>query len=188
MTSWLDYYVRGVVTRGTPSAASDHVAIQEADQLDVLEPLVTYDWLGYNMLPEDVREPLQPKSNKVEKTAPTLANDPEDAAVLKDNEIARNRLAMTSVLDCYVQDLAINESPNVAPDRVADNWTGKLDVPKPEITYGWLGYNRPPEDARDPLRAGSMKSDKAAPRYVKHLHQAQRWSTLLNSGVELCSP
>ena len=33
-----------------------------------------------------------------------------------------------------------------------------------------------------------MKSDKAAPRYVTQLHQAQRWSTLLNSGVELCSP
>ena len=76
----------------------------------------------------------------------------------------------------------------MAPDRVADNWTDKLDVLKPEIMYDWVGNNRLPEDARDPLPARSMKSDKAAPRYVKHLHQAQRWSSLLNSGVELCSP
>ena len=145
MTSLLDYYVQAVVTRGTPSAAFDHVAVQVADQLDVLLPEATYDWLGYNRLPEDAREPLQAKSNKAEKTAPTLANDPEVAAVLKENETAHNRLAITSVLDYYVQDLVINESPSVAPDRVADNWTAKLDVPKPEITYDWLGYNRLPE-------------------------------------------
>ena len=85
-------------------------------------------------------------------------------------------------------DLAIKERPNAAPDRVADNWTGKLDVPKPEITFDRLGYNRLPEYAREPLRAWSMKSNKAAPRYVTQLHQAQRWSTLLNSGVQICSP
>ena len=57
-TSLVDYYVQAVVTSGTPSAASDHATVQEADQLDVLEPEATFDWLGYNKLPEDVREPL----------------------------------------------------------------------------------------------------------------------------------
>ena len=73
----------------------------------------------------------------------------------------------------------MHESPSAAPDRVADNWTDKLDVPKPEIKYDWVGYNRLPGDTRDPLRAWSMKSDKAAPPYVTQLHQAKRWSTLL---------
>ena len=118
-----------------------------ADQLDVLKPEATYDCLGYNRLPEDAREPLQAKSKKADKTAPPLADDPEAAAVLKKNGTERTRLAMTSMLDYYVQDLAINESPSAAPDRVADNWTDKLDVPKPEIAYNWLGYNRLPQPA-----------------------------------------
>ena len=82
MTSWLDNYVQTVVTSGTPRAASD--------------------WLGYNRLPEDVRAPMRAESNKAEKTAPTLANDLEAAAALKENEAARNRLTMTPVLDYYV--------------------------------------------------------------------------------------
>ena len=69
--------------------------------------------MEYNRLPGDAREPLQAKSNKADKTAPIPANDPEAAAVLKENETERNRLAMTSVPDYYVQDLAINESPSV---------------------------------------------------------------------------
>ena len=74
-----------MVTSGAPSAVSDHVAVQVAAQLGVLKPEATYDWLGYNRLTEDVLEPVQARSKKADKTAPPLADDPEAAAVLKEN-------------------------------------------------------------------------------------------------------
>ena len=188
MTSMLDYYVQALVTSGGPSAVFGRVADKLADKLDVLRPEVAHDKLGYNRLPKDAREPLQARNKKSDKPAPLSTDDPEAAAVLKRNEIKHAPLAMTSMLDHYVQDLVTSEGPSAASGRVADNLADKLDVPKPEVTYDWLGYNRLPEDARDPLRAWSKKSDKPAPRYVTQLHPAQKWSTLPNSAVELYSP
>ena len=198
-TSMLDTYEQASTTGKDSGTASDCETDELTDSFDPLglsddpktaarsatTPWLDYyvlnlraAWMGYNRLtedmPGDMREPRRAENN-AEKTAPTRVNDIEAAAVSKEHEAARHRLTMTPVLGYYVQDLATNESSSEAPDREADNRTGKVEALKPASP--WLGYNRL-----------SMKSDEAAPRYVKHLHQAQRWSTPLNSGLELCSP
>ena len=93
-----------------------------------------------------------------------LSVDPETVAVPKGNEIQYARSAMTSMLDYYVQALDTSGAPSVVSGRVADKVADQLDVLKPKVTYNWLGYNRPPEDAREPPQAKNKHSDKLTPQ------------------------